>query len=185
MQLDKINFATNNYQEAWFVVRTKARAEKKLAADLNRFGWEAVCPTYVTLKQWSDRKKKVEFPLISSVVFVRASDRPIEELYRHHAVVGILREFGKPAIVKNHEIENLLLLAREWNGELIESTSETIYQTGDIVEVVHGNFCGLIGELIACKGKHKIVVNLRALQVQFTIEITKSKVRKLTPKQVA
>ena len=54
----------------WYAVYTKPRNEKKLAERLNGKGIEAYLPMRRTLKQWSDRKKMVDEPLISSYVFV-------------------------------------------------------------------------------------------------------------------
>jgi len=54
----------------WYAVYTKSRTEKKLTGRLNEKGIESYLPLRKTLKQWSDRKKIVEEPLISSYVFV-------------------------------------------------------------------------------------------------------------------
>ena len=55
-------------------------------------GYEVFLPTYVTLRQWSDRKKKVEFPLIPGVVFVKNNLDNISELFAFQYVLKILRE---------------------------------------------------------------------------------------------
>ena len=54
----------------WYVLYTKPRQEKKVADGLIAIGIAAYCPLVTTIKQWSDRKKKVEVPLINSYVFV-------------------------------------------------------------------------------------------------------------------
>jgi hypothetical protein len=46
--------------DAWLVIKTKPRAEKKLYEQLTKAGYESFLPTYVVIRQWSDRKKKVE-----------------------------------------------------------------------------------------------------------------------------
>ena len=58
----------------WYAVYTKPRSEKKLADRLNEHGIEAYLPLRKTLKQWSDRKKMVEEPLITSYVFVNITN---------------------------------------------------------------------------------------------------------------
>ena len=54
----------------WYAIYTKPRNEKKVAENLAAIGIESYCPIVTTLKQWSDRKKMVETPLIPSYVFV-------------------------------------------------------------------------------------------------------------------
>ena len=54
----------------WYVLYTKPRQEKKVTDSLNAIGVEAYCPLVTVIKQWSDRKKKVQIPLINSYVFV-------------------------------------------------------------------------------------------------------------------
>ena len=54
---------------AWYVLYTKSRQEKKVAESLQAIGIEAFCPLVTVVKQWSDRKKKVQLPLINSYIF--------------------------------------------------------------------------------------------------------------------
>ena len=55
----------------WFAVYTKSRNEKKVYERLIDEGYEAYLPLQKRLKQWSDRKKWVEEPLLRSYVFVK------------------------------------------------------------------------------------------------------------------
>jgi transcription antitermination factor NusG len=160
----------------WLVVRTKSKAEKKLALFLKSSGWEACCPTYTTLKQWSDRKKRVELPLISGVVFVKNTARPINDLYNYPQVVSILKEMGKPALVKSTELQNLLILCGQWEDDLILREQFTDFQPGDYVEVASGKFQGMRGELVKFQGKHKLYLLIKSLQMVFSIVLSKSQV---------
>lgn len=163
----------------WFVVRTKTRAEKKVAQELALAGWEAYCPTYFVLKQWCDRKKKVEIPLINGVVFVRFCKKSEADIYKISNVSTILKEGQKTAVVFNYEVDNLKILCNQWDTDLITREEAINLEIGDYVEVKRGNFAGLRGELIKTKGKHKIVVHLQTLQMSFFVEVPKSLVRRL------
>ena len=44
----------------WYVLYTTSRAEKKVAQRLEEKGLEVFLPMIEELRQWSDRKKKVE-----------------------------------------------------------------------------------------------------------------------------
>ena len=127
----------NNYipVNSWLVIKTKPRAEKKLYEQLTKSGYEAYLPTYEALRQWSDRKKKVQQPLISGVVFVKNNVSDIYSLYDYPLIIGVLKEFNKPALVSQQEINNLIILIKEWNGELIECKESLSLFQGDKVEV--------------------------------------------------
>ena len=51
-------------------VYTRPRAEKKVNGRLEEKGYTTYLPLKKTKRQWSDRVKIVELPLISSYVFV-------------------------------------------------------------------------------------------------------------------
>jgi transcriptional antiterminator RfaH len=55
----------------WYPVYTHPQAEKKTWDLLQKKGIESYLPLRKQLKQWSDRKKWVEEPLIKSYIFVR------------------------------------------------------------------------------------------------------------------
>lgn len=92
---------------AWYVIYTKSRQEKKVAESLNIIGIEAYCPMVSVMKQWSDRKKKVSIPLINSYVFVNIEEFNREEVFQVTGVVRYVFWLGKPAVVRNVEIDVL------------------------------------------------------------------------------
>jgi len=91
----------------WFALYTKPRNEKRVAENLAALGIEAYCPLVTTIKQWSDRKKKVESPLIPSYVFVKIEEANRKDVFQVAGVVQYVFWLGKPATIKPHEIEAL------------------------------------------------------------------------------
>ena len=57
--------------EKWIAVYTKSRHEKAVIKELENKNIEAYCPMFKERRQWSDRKRWVEFPLFRSYVFVK------------------------------------------------------------------------------------------------------------------
>ncbi|MBP2283136.1 transcription antitermination factor NusG [Flavobacterium sp. CG_23.5] len=88
----------------WYVVYTKPKWEKKVAEQLNKIGIECYCPLITQVRQWSDRKKKVEVPLFNSYVFVQLEETDRNLVFQSAGAVRYLFWLGKPAIVKNEEI---------------------------------------------------------------------------------
>ena len=73
----KIKNADNN--KKWFTLYVKSRSEKKVAKQLEDIGVESFLPLITKIKQWSDRKKKVEEPLFRSYIFVHITDKNIND----------------------------------------------------------------------------------------------------------
>ena len=61
----------------WFVVYTKPQQELKVAGQLSAMGITNYCPTITLIKQYSDRKKKVIKPFLSSYVMVALEEKEI------------------------------------------------------------------------------------------------------------
>jgi transcription antitermination factor NusG len=95
-------FAEKRY---WYVVYTKPRWEKKVHALLLQKGMEAYCPLNRTKKKWSDRSKWVEEPLFKSYVFVKIDEKEQPIVRMVNGVVNFVYWLGKPAVVKDKEIE--------------------------------------------------------------------------------
>jgi transcription antitermination factor NusG len=89
----------------WYVVYTKPRWEKKVYTLLTDKNIEAYCPLNKVRRKWSDRIKWVEEPLFKSYVFVKVAPEELTGVRMISGVVNFVYWLGKPAIVKNKEIE--------------------------------------------------------------------------------
>jgi transcription antitermination factor NusG len=89
----------------WYAIYTKPRWEKKVFGLLAEKGVEAYCPLNRVRKKWSDRVKWVEEPLFKSYVFVRVAEEEAAGIRMVNGVVNFVYWLGKPAIIKNKEIE--------------------------------------------------------------------------------
>jgi transcription antitermination factor NusG len=168
----------------WYVVRTNANAERKVAQGIDVEGIMVFLPLYESLRMWSDRKKKVSLPLIPSTVFVYCSESELKNVYPVQGVAGVLRYLSKPAVVQDWEIENLRIVLKELNGQHIEAVCET-YVPGDHVRVVRGPFKGLYGTSVECDGKHRILITIDSIGAAFTVSVPRSFVTKINEQQIA
>jgi transcription antitermination factor NusG len=169
--------------ENWYVLKTKPFSEKKVYANLVKKECTVFLPLVQTIRQWSDRKKKMQVPLIPSVVFIKCTQRDLQLLYGEFGIVCVLQYLKKPAIVKEYEIDNLKILVTEFVGEEIVFEAVSI-APGQLVEVIQGPFKGMVAEAILSNGKHRIKVKIAALNTQCAINIPSSYVRAIT-KEVA
>lgn len=121
----------------WYVIYTKPKWEKKVAEKLTQAGIECYCPLITQIKQWSDRKKKVEVPLFNSYVFVQLPEADRNTVFAVLGVVRYLFWLGKPAIVRDEEI---VLIQKNLNATNIADISVTSMQVGDRIKLDSGAF---------------------------------------------
>ncbi len=157
----------------WMAVYTKPRNEKKVIERLSLMGIECYCPMQTRLKQWSDRVKKVTEPLISSYVFVKVSEKDREMVLQDIAVRNFVFWLGKPAIIRNEEIERLKYINKD--GELVESINFKEFKRGDKVRLIKSGFENTNGVLQKV-GRQKVSVLLESIGL--IVEISKMNVEK-------
>lgn len=121
----------------WYVVYTKPKWEKKVAEKLNEIGIECYCPLIIQTKQWTDRKKKVEVPLFNSYVFVQLEETDRNSIFQISGVVRYLFWLGKPAIVRNEEIN---IIKTSLAAPNLSDVSVTSIQVGDRIKLESGAF---------------------------------------------
>ena len=153
----------------WFVLHIKPRNEKKAAIQLQELGITVYCPLLTEIRQWSDRKKKVEIPLIPSYIFVQLDEKQRDFVFQVPAVVRYLYWLGKPAIVRDAEIETL----KKWleSGQL-DTRMESL-QPGDKIAIEQGPFKGKKGLVQVVK---KNSLELLLLELGVKIILTKQKI---------
>ena len=98
---------TLNENRRWHAVYTKPRHEKKALERLSINGFEVFCPMTITIKQWSDRKKKISTPLIPSYIFVHVNEKEKSKVLEDPSVLNYIYWLGKPAIIRDYEIDRL------------------------------------------------------------------------------
>ena len=98
----------------WYVLYTKSRSEKKVEKELLSLGIHAYCPTRSEVRLWGDRKKRIEIPLLPSMVLVNVGDEHINRVFESSLVVRYMFWLGKRATVRQSEID---ILKEYLNGD--------------------------------------------------------------------
>tara|TARA_B100000900_G_C20499716_1_gene683185 strand:+ start:32 stop:493 length:462 start_codon:yes stop_codon:yes gene_type:complete len=97
----------------WYVLHTKPRSEKKVEEKLISWGINAYCPTRSEIRLWSDRKKRIDVPVLPSMVLVNIDDKDINTVFESQEVLRYMFWLGKRAIVRQSEID---ILKKYLNG---------------------------------------------------------------------
>ncbi len=149
----------------WHAIYVHSRAEKKVHSELSRKGIESFLPLQRRLRQWSDRKKWVEMPLISGYVFVHITRADYDQVLQIENVMQYVRFEGKAAVIRDQDIETLKRMLGQQEVE-VEITRDELLP-GMLVEIITGPMMGLKGELVSFRGNNKVA--LRILPLGFTI----------------
>jgi transcriptional antiterminator RfaH len=164
-------------KQKWYVVKTNPRAEKKVYERIISSGINAYLPLVSTIRQWSDRKKKIDLPLISSTLFVNCSEKDFSKVFNIPGFHSFLYYLKKPAVVRDYEINNLRILLKE-NVDFESFETEKLLK-GDKVEVIRGPFQGLIATSIEIDRSHKLIVEIEGMDQKFIVHVPRSYVQKL------
>lgn len=160
----------------WFVFYTKSRHEKKVSDLLLRRGYEVFLPMQKVMRQWSDRKKKVEVPLFNSYIFVNTYEHLIPEILQVPGISWSIRHNDKPAILhpKEYELIHRFLAT----GLTIEVIAVDNIETGDKVQVMDGPLKGAFGQVTKA-APNKFMVSLDLLGNVMRVELDPALLKKL------
>jgi transcriptional antiterminator RfaH len=162
--------------EKWYAVYTRPRAEKLAYQRLVEAGIETFLPIQKTYRKWSDRKKLIEKPLLSSYIFVKTHKKCFPIVYNINGVVKFVSFEGQPVSIPQRQIDNLRLLIN--SDAEIEVTSEK-FAPGDNVEVISGSLIGLTGELVKIGSRNRVIVRIDRLDQNLVLKIPKAFLRKM------
>lgn len=161
----------------WFVFYTKSRQEKKTRDLLIRNGFEVYLPLQKVMRQWSDRKKKVEVPLFNSYIFVLESESGIPAILQAPGVAWNIRFNNKPAELLTSEIETIERFIT--SGYHLEIRQADKLEVGDLVEVIDGPLKGMVGYLTKTKEGDKFTICLESIGQTMVVRIDPVVLRKM------
>lgn len=143
----------------WYTLYTRSRYEKKVDILLKQKGIETYLPLRKVLRQWSDRRKWVEEPLFRCYVFVHVNEKDRIRALETPGVVRTVSFQGKPAIVRDEEIENIRRILKEIPD--VESCSPL--SIGQWVKVIRGPLFGLVGRVEEIRGSYRLVIAIDSI----------------------
>ena len=146
----------------WYVVYTRPRWEKKISTLLDNRGIENYLPLNKVLKQWSDRKKIVYEPLFKGYLFIKIAEKEKWDVKLVDGILNYVHWLGKPAVVKESDIENIKKFLQEFDNVQVVDKS---LQKGDEVIVQQGimmNYKGIVLEVL----HNKAIVNIDSMGIK-------------------
>jgi transcription antitermination factor NusG len=141
----------------WYALYTKPRWEKKVAKLLEEHGYENYCPLNKVTKQWSDRKKVVLEPIFKSYVFVKVDEKEKWEIRNINGVLNFVYWLGKPAIIREEEIDTIRKFLNEFSDVNVEQLNHLkVNATVRVKQGIMMNYQGLLIEVAGNKARVRI-----------------------------
>ena len=149
----------------WLVLYTKPKHEIKVSKALEKIGITSYCPVVKKIKQYSDRKKKVELPLLRSYVLVKIDSKNRNQVFGIPGIIRYVFWLGKPAVVREREVQlmknNLLGI---YDGITISNIKK-----GKNYRIPMGPFAGQEGKVVNLL-KNRIKLELPSLGILLTLK---------------
>ena len=158
-----IETKTNTAPRQWLVAYVQSCLEKKTAQRLAAMGIKCYLPVQSEIRQWSDRRKRVDCLVIPMMIFVHVTpqERPLPLSLQAVSRYMVLRGESTPAVIPDEQMDRFRFML-DYSPEAVEMCSAPL-APGDAVKVIKGPLAGLEGELITVNGKSKVAVRLDML----------------------
>lgn len=163
----------------WYVFYTKSRQEKKVRELLLKNGYHVFLPLHKVMRQWSDRKKKVEVPLFNSYIFVKDFDYKIPEILKTPGVAWNIRHNGKPAVLREDEFD--LIQRFITTGLFLETRGlePEVLNVGDKARIIDGPLAGVSGILTGRDRSQRFNILLEGIQQVIQVQIPAALLKKI------
>lgn len=166
------------YEEPhWYAFRTRARSEKVARRALENLEVEAYLPLVRETREWSDRTKEVEVPLLGGFLFARLTLHETGRVLGAPRVVAPVRIHAYPEPIPGHEIVSLRRMVEGANETGRRPEPADYLVPGEEVRVAEGPFEGMEGVLLEERGDCRVAVKLDALRAARAVEIERGVLR--------
>jgi transcription antitermination factor NusG len=150
----------------WYALYTCANREKQVASQLAGRGVEHYLPLYKSVRQWSDRRMRLDLPLFPGYVFVRTPLRQRVRVMTVTGVVSLVSCAGQPTPIEPEVITNL----REAMTR-VDAEPFPYLPVGQPVRICSGPLKGWSGVLLRHKGANRVVISIGLIQRAFIADV--------------
>jgi transcription antitermination factor NusG len=161
----------------WHALYVRSRSEKKVLSQLQEMGFEAYLPLVTKIKQWSDRRKKIEEPLFKSYVFVYSNAMEYLSILNVYGVMRFVSFERKPVDVPDNQILAIKRFVEDYeHGEEFKMQNDEVLKVGQMVRIINGPMKNLKGSLHTICNKRLLVVYIEAVGQYLPITISRARV---------
>ncbi|MGA8762853.1 MAG: UpxY family transcription antiterminator [Candidatus Sulfotelmatobacter sp.] len=150
-------------------MRTRSRHEKLVARQLEGQGFVTFLPLSQQVREWSDRRKVVEFPLFPGYAFLQMIYEPEGRLrvLRTEGVVSFVGSQGQGIPIPEKQIEHIqTLLAHK-----VPFESHPFLKVGQRIRIRGGSLNGTEGILAGQDSDRALVISVELIQRSVSIRL--------------
>ena len=129
-------------------------------------GIEAYLPLRKEIRQWSDRKKWVEVPIINSYIFIRIAPKDYRKVFDVKHIVAYVSYKRKAVPIPDNEIAAMQRMVEQKISFGVEKSE---MKKGKIITITSGPLIGVKGEITEIKGEKKLY--MRVQNAGFTLVV--------------
>jgi len=156
----------------WLAIATKPQHEHVVTDGLRQKGLDTFLPLYWATRRWSDRVKRLQFPLFPGYVFCRFDHGDRVSVLQTPGVRWIVSFGGEHVPVANYEIARIQVLVASGSPLL----PWPFLKKGQRVRVEDGPLSGLEGILAQGSDARRVVVSLDLLQRSVAVQVDRDRV---------
>ena len=159
----------------WYVLRITYNRIVKAYELLKKDKMEIYIPMHHVQKTIHKKKKRVLEPLLPNIIFVYTTLEHIIQFVKDNLNSTFINfyfdhckqdEFGKnpPLTVGYNDMMNFINITSVDNDHIkVVTTEQCHYKSGDVVQIIDGDFKGVTGRVARISGQQRVVVELEGL----------------------
>jgi transcription antitermination factor NusG len=154
----------------WYAVHTRAKHERRVAAELPDRGIEAFVPLTREIHRWSDRNRVLDVPLFPCYAFVSALITPSVQatVLQHPSVLRWVGFQGRPSPISESEILSVQALVNSG----VPIGAHPFVKFGERVRIRGGgSLHGVEGILVGNQADRKLIVSVEILGQSVAISL--------------
>lgn len=153
----------------WYVARSQFRHEKKVFDQILSHGVEAFLPVKEEIRQWHDRKKKVQVILTPCILFIYTDKKTLLALSNEYGLkLSFMLDRMDPRkgllVVPERQMKDFIDFVGVAD-DTFRLEEEYFYSKGDKIIVTSGPMKGMTGELLDVDREKRILVRLDGVLV--------------------
>lgn len=146
-------------------------------SQLEEMGIEAYLPLVTKVKQWSDRRKKIEEPLFKSYVFVHSNAKEYLPILNVYGVMRFVTFEHEAVVVPDNQIVAIKRFVDDYeHGEEFKMKNNEELKEGQMVRIINGPMKGLQGRLETIYNKRHLIVYIEVVGQYIPVHLSRAKV---------
>lgn len=159
----------------WFAAYTVANHEKRVARQLADRAIRYYLPLYQSVRQWKDRRMRLDRPLFPGYVFVEMGQQDRLKVIQIPSLVRLVGFGNQPTALPESDVA-AIRLCLEQTGKV---EPHPVISAGQRVRIVGGALAGMEGIVARKKGVSRLVLCVSLIMRAVAIEVDETDVESI------